>query len=185
MRKTLAIVLILTAGTACGGDPEEGSPGTDGGGTGADGSGDGGDDGDAGGGTTGDDGGGMTGGDGGGMTGGDDGGGFIDKNDVGGGGGAYPPCAGMCPPGTTCITADPPNDSLDYCAMTCSPPGDPSGCPPPPDGDAVPICIDVADMMGQNTQSYCVLDCSAGQTCPAGMQCIVDSDVHGPITVCF
>jgi hypothetical protein len=205
MRKTIVMLMGLCLGASMlltckgakddddgfvpGGGSSSGSSGT-GQGTG-DGSGTG--DGGTGGGT-GD--GGSDGGTGGGSSGGDtgdggsdagDGGAFIAEEDQGGGGGggAYEPCPdGNCTTGT-CLNGDPPNDNKSFCAPNCSPAGDPSGCPPPPSGDAPPMCIDVGDEQGGNVQSFCALDCSGGQTCPTGMTCVQDSDQNGPITICL
>ena len=47
-------------------------------------------------------------------------------------------------------------------------------CDPTPGGTATPICFPVElDMMAQNS---CALDCSSGQTCPAGMMCYALAD---------
>ena len=64
------------------------------------------------------------------------------------------------------IAADP---SVGVCAgLDCA---DVSECPDaPPGGDAPPACMDVAVPDGNE----CILDCSAGQTCPTGMMCFID-----------
>jgi hypothetical protein len=64
------------------------------------------------------------------------------------------------------IAADP---SVGVCAgLDCA---DVSDCPDaPPGGDAPPACMDVAVPDGNE----CILDCSAGQTCPTGMMCFID-----------
>jgi hypothetical protein len=106
--------------------------------------------------------------------------------DTGGGDDPYPPCPdGMCPGGGTCLTGEGPNAGKSYCAPTCQPAGDPGTCPEPGDGDATPICITVTDMNGQNPTSYCALDCSGGQTCPAGKTCVDETDANGAIKICL
>jgi len=50
----------------------------------------------------------------------------------------------------------------------CTPFCNPDPCPIPATGTAVPLCDTTAN------PSTCTLDCSAGQTCPDGMECFDD-----------
>lgn len=94
-----------------------------------------------------------------------------EPDDDDGGGGSQPasgpwsacPADGECGPDLNCIVSDLIVASL--CVESCMPVGDPSGCTPPPGGNATPACLPV------NGSSYCVLDCSSGETCPGGMVC--------------
>lgn len=112
-------------------------------------------------------------------------GGFVPPNDDDGGGdGAYAPCpGGMCPNGDACLQGEGPNEGKSYCAPLCN--GNPANCPDPPEGDAVPICIDVNDGMGGANTSYCALDCTGGKMCPAGQTCVNETDANGPIMICL
>lgn len=114
-------------------------------------------------------------------------GGFVPPSDESGGGdGAYAPCpGGTCLDGEACLSGEGPNEGKSYCAQTCSPAGDPGNCPDAPDGDAMPICIDVNDGMGGGNTSYCALDCSGGETCPAGLSCVDETDANGAIEICL
>lgn len=68
-----------------------------------------------------------------------------------------------CPAGQTCI-ADA-GQTLGWCAdVNCV--GDAECQPPPPTGTAPAVCGAIND-----TADACLLDCSAGQTCPDGMSC--------------
>ena len=117
-----------------------------------------------------------------------DSGGFVPPSDESGGGGdgAYAPCpGGMCLNGEACLSGEGPNEGKSYCAETCSPAGNPANCPDAPDADAMPICIDVNDGMGGGNTSYCALDCSGGETCPAGLSCVDETDANGAIKICL
>lgn len=75
-------------------------------------------------------------------------------------------CIGL----TTCLTAvDTSGQPIDaFCtAGACNSPL--AQCDPTPGGTAVPICMDVDS--GGVMDTVCALDCSQGQTCPAGMNC--------------
>jgi hypothetical protein len=122
------------------------------------------------------------------STGDTDTGGFVPPSDESGGGGdgAYAPCpGGMCLNGESCLSGEGPNEGKSYCAEICSPAGNPANCPDPPDGDAMPICIDVNDGMGGGNTSYCALDCSGGETCPTGLSCVDETDANGAIKICL
>src|SRR5690606_7549451 len=78
--------------------------------------------------------------------------------------GGYDPCPGLCGGGGQCL-----HEIDEYavctrgCFMDCN-------CWPAPDGDAPARC---SSELLENT-SLCVLDCSAGQTCPTGMFCVAE-----------
>jgi hypothetical protein len=62
-----------------------------------------------------------------------------------------------------------------YCSQSCSTPE--SDCSPPGTGNATPTCLSTDD-----GASLCGLDCSYGQSCPFGMECI---DVTAVASYCF
>ena len=71
------------------------------------------------------------------------------------------PEAEVCQAGEVCLTAG----TEAVCGLGgCMADGD---CPVPATGDAAPICQDLSGM----GDLFCILDCSAGQTCPDGMIC--------------
>lgn len=55
---------------------------------------------------------------------------------------------------------------------------DPSLCPPPPGGNATPICFEPQMPPELQGQGWCVLDCSEGRACPPGMQCTSGACIH-------
>ncbi|MFV8753244.1 hypothetical protein ACNOYE_22070 [Nannocystaceae bacterium ST9] len=68
---------------------------------------------------------------------------------------------------TLCPTDNLDNPSLGVCAKRCD---DVCECwAAPATGDAAVACVPLVDGDPKKT---CVLDCSAGQTCPDGMQCL-------------
>ena len=67
-----------------------------------------------------------------------------------------------CPDGYTCRGANTGPGS--YCSARCQ--GSASDCPPPPSGNAVPMC-QFQGPLGFN----CILTCGNGETCPDGMNC--------------
>ena len=64
------------------------------------------------------------------------------------------------------------------CTYECVVHGDPSTCGAAPGGDAVPACAPI------DGDSVCVLDCSEGRTCPAGLECLMVAGDNGPLTLC-
>jgi hypothetical protein len=84
--------------------------------------------------------------------------------------GMYSHCLSVndCDPGFGCLTNDTATDG--FCSILCSPVGDPSGCDPDPGGVLDPICT-----VAGGGESVCALDCSGGESCPAGMVCTADS----------
>jgi hypothetical protein len=73
-----------------------------------------------------------------------------------------------CVEGEVCLTAQ---DGNGVCGLGgCMGDGD---CAVPATGDAPPICVDLSGM----GDMFCILDCSADQTCPDGMVC--DGDIGG------
>jgi hypothetical protein len=105
---------------------------------------------------------------------------------VGTGSGAadYPGCYNVpCPGNTTCLVGEGLNASMTYCAPDCVGPDDPSACPTPATGDAVPRCIVIP--VGGGQWDMCALDCSAESTCPDGMTCVQETDLNGPIEICM
>ena len=147
--------LILGTGIACGEDDGE-----DDGGTGTD-AGDSGDTGDGGDGDSGSDDGS------GGSTDSDDGASSGDSGEDSGSAG-WPeagPYSGPCNYSGDCegfpeLVSCP--QEFNFCTLPCQ---DPSECPPPPNGDAVPVC-EVAGGF-----RLCLLDCSGGEECPTTMTC--------------
>lgn len=86
--------------------------------------------------------------------------------------GMYSPCLSPldCIGLTTCLTAtDTSNQPIDaFCtAGSCTSPL--AQCDATPGGTAVPICLPI--QLGDTMDEVCALDCSAGQTCPTGMEC--------------
>ena len=80
-----------------------------------------------------------------------------------------------------CIMGDAPNDTKMFCASPCMTDME---CDPPPDGDAVPRCIQVPTMT-HGVVAVCALTCDGGETCPMGRTCILDSDNDGPVSLCL
>ena len=93
--------------------------------------------------------------------------GFVCVHDGGGGGEDYGPCetGTECPIGDLCIVDDTMAPTFGVCSdQGCVTPAD---CPvAPPTGNAPVTCELITT--GAND---CFLECSAGQTCPDGMQC--------------
>jgi hypothetical protein len=85
--------------------------------------------------------------------------------------GMYSACldAAMCVGQTTCFTIMEGVDIVDgFC--TTAPCVDPEmDCDPSPGGTSTPVCHEM--MVGTRPTMGCALDCSAGKTCPAGMEC--------------
>lgn len=85
--------------------------------------------------------------------------------------GMYSACdmASDCVGFTACLTTnDAAGQPIDpFCTDTCTMPL--ASCDPTPSGTAVPSCLEV-DNTG-TVLTVCVLDCSGGQLCPAGMEC--------------
>jgi hypothetical protein len=71
---------------------------------------------------------------------------------------------GQCDDGFCMAGAD---GGYAVCAQACDVEGD---CAAPTSGDAPVLCTDVTE----DEQTECILDCSAGQTCPDGMACDPD-----------
>ncbi|MCY0986534.1 DUF4215 domain-containing protein [Nannocystis sp. ILAH1] len=77
-------------------------------------------------------------------------------------------CAGSSP---LCIVDDPDAPSFGICSLGCS---DDCDCFVDPAGaTAVSKCVPIL----QDEQTACVLDCSGGKSCPAGMQCLASFDI--------
>ncbi len=51
-------------------------------------------------------------------------------------------------------------------------------CPPPPDGNAVPLCFEPQEPPELQGTGWCVLRCAGGETCPQGMECIGNDCLH-------
>lgn len=82
-------------------------------------------------------------------------------------GGTYPACDQnrMCPEEfPLCEPYDLPGGVGSYCTIPCRNDGD---CPGPDNGDSYPACFGFAEK-----DAACYLDCSFGETCPVGMDCI-------------
>ncbi|MEM6996375.1 MAG: hypothetical protein AAF721_38070 [Myxococcota bacterium] len=82
-----------------------------------------------------------------------------------GGPNGYPQCRGAmgeCPRDHVCVAAP----GGRFCAASCNVAGD---CPVPPTGTALRACTEVSTPMGLET--YCVLTCGRGETCPVGLTC--------------
>ncbi len=78
---------------------------------------------------------------------------------------------GVCDdPSALSLVDDPDNSTIGVCAFTgCITDCD---CPAAPaTGDAPVVC---APIVADSDENACFLDCSAGQTCPDGMQCFMD-----------
>jgi hypothetical protein len=78
---------------------------------------------------------------------------------------------GMCGPGHACIADaylyETTACSVQWCATTCD-------CPAPPaTGSAIVTC---ASITNGDASTDCYLSCENGETCPDGMECLVDSD---------
>lgn len=74
----------------------------------------------------------------------------------------------LCLPGETCVTDSDDTPTYGVCVLLgCETPAD---CPLAPD---VPHTADVlcGERLVNSDMGECFLDCSEGQTCPAGMQC--------------
>jgi len=65
------------------------------------------------------------------------------------------------------------------CTQPCAPAGDPTGCPPAPEGNAETTCITLEG------GSWCALDCSHAGQCPAGTLCQALADDLGPVVICL
>ncbi|MEM9463619.1 MAG: choice-of-anchor J domain-containing protein [Myxococcota bacterium] len=86
--------------------------------------------------------------------------------------GGYDPCADVsCPDGSVCITDDPMLPSYAICApQGCG--EDQCACPLPDSGTAPNAC---GELGGDDGGGSCFLDCTGGETCPEGMECITHS----------
>lgn len=90
---------------------------------------------------------------------------------------AYGPCGPGCPsgycfliqgvgnvcPAVTCLEGQLELDEL---------------CPPPANGDAVPVCFEPQSPPELQGEGWCVLDCFGGRMCPQGMFCENGSCFH-------
>lgn len=84
---------------------------------------------------------------------------------------------GSCDASLTCLGTD--DMALGICTTECSPAANPAACGAVPGGTAVASCLSVGG------QSICAIDCSGGLTCPAGMDCIAETDDTGAIEICL
>lgn len=75
---------------------------------------------------------------------------------------------------TTCLYLTGEDDG--YCTASGCVNPDVACDPAPADATAVPICI-TGDMV-----AFCALDCSGGETCPAGMICLQNLTLDGGVT---
>lgn len=72
----------------------------------------------------------------------------------------------VCELGGGCIVSPSMDPTHSSCATPCAAQGE---CFPAPEGDAVPTCFDLGAI-----GPHCLLDCTTGETCPTGMDCIGD-----------
>ena len=98
--------------------------------------------------------------------------------------GAWEECEGvMCEAGNDCTTITGLGNAA-FCSPQCMDNGD---CPPPPDGDATPVCALVAG--GADSATNCGLLCAYDGmdygTCPAGMDCTELPDQMTPVSLCL
>jgi hypothetical protein len=98
--------------------------------------------------------------------------------------GAWEECDGVvCEAGNDCTAVTGLRGNAPFCSPQCMTDDD---CPPPPDGDATPICALAID--GADSPTNCALLCAYDGmdygTCPAGMDCTEIPDQTTPVSLC-